>query len=111
MENSLSDLRTDGRFLQLSGMSVRADMCRPEGSRVLSIVFDDLPGRVISHSSTSAELAFEVSVAMTSFIGDGFDGFTCMRDDESVGVVTTVSFEGFFFSFSGMSRHRRTMKD
>ncbi|KAK1223520.1 hypothetical protein PQX77_013597 [Marasmius sp. AFHP31] len=94
VENSLSDMRTDGRFLQLSGMSVRADMRRPEGSRVLSIIFDNPPSRTISHLSTVDELAFFVSVAMTSFVGDGFDGFTCMRDDESAGVVTVVSFEG-----------------
>ncbi|KAL0570370.1 hypothetical protein V5O48_011585 [Marasmius crinis-equi] len=94
LENSLSDCRTDGRFLQISGMSVRADMKQPEGSRVLSISLNSLPGKTITHSSTAAELGFSVAVAMTSFIGDGFDGFLCMWDNEKTGVKTVVGFEG-----------------
>ncbi|KAF9256827.1 hypothetical protein L218DRAFT_172288 [Marasmius fiardii PR-910] len=94
LENSVSDARTDGRFLQLSGMSVCVDLDRPEGSRVLSIRLDSLPGKVITHSSTEAELHFTIPVTMTLFIGDGFDGFLCLRDNEESKVRTVVGFEG-----------------
>ncbi|KAJ3159878.1 hypothetical protein HDU88_008402 [Geranomyces variabilis] len=80
LENSVGDSRTDGRFLQLSGVSVTVDLSRPQGHRVLTVVFtgDDsmkdapLDPRRIYH------------VAMTTFVADGYDGYNVFAGTEPV---------------------------
>ncbi|ESK87751.1 cyclic-nucleotide 2-phosphodiesterase [Moniliophthora roreri MCA 2997] len=93
LENSVSDSRTDGRFLQFSGLSILVDLGQPEGSRILEATLGKAAKR-IAHGMIESELDFSVSVAMSAFIGDGFDGFFCMRDDPNGGVHTLVGFEG-----------------
>ncbi|KAJ3146003.1 hypothetical protein HDU89_006733 [Geranomyces variabilis] len=80
LENSVGDSRTDGRFLQLSGVSITVDLFRPQGHRVLSAVFtgdgsmEDAPldPRRIYH------------VAMTTFVADGYDGYNVFAGTEPV---------------------------
>ncbi|KAK7040889.1 hypothetical protein VNI00_009485 [Paramarasmius palmivorus] len=95
LENSVSDLRTDGRFLQVSGLRFRANLARPEGSRILEVIIER-PGKRITAGMNGDEFDFSVSVGMSAFVGDGFDGFYCMQDgsggDENV--YTMVGFEG-----------------
>jgi len=85
LENSVSDSRTDGRFLQLSGMSIEVDFGRAEGSRILRLTVGEtniVPSDSFDHLFT---------VAMGNFIADGFDGYTCFTEPE---VETIVSVEG-----------------
>lgn len=90
LENSVSDARTDGRFLQLSGLHIVVDLQRPEGSRILKTTL--LSGQPLSQSST-------YTVTMTSFIAEGFDGFALFRATE-----TLVGIEGAMTDTSLMLR-------
>ncbi|KAI1452114.1 Metallo-dependent phosphatase-like protein [Annulohypoxylon moriforme] len=92
LENSVSDAHTDGRFLHFSGLKIVADWSLPEGSRVLEVWHHpssqpgcepDAPQRVVRGDGR------EFTTAMTAFIADGFDGYQCFRDQE-----TLVSEEG-----------------
>jgi 5'-nucleotidase len=95
LENSVSDSRTDGRFLQVSGLRFRANLARPEGSRILEVIIER-PGKRVTAGMSDGELDFSVSVGMSAFVGDGFDGFYCMQDGSrgDGNVYTMVGFEG-----------------
>ncbi|EGN97255.1 hypothetical protein SERLA73DRAFT_169647 [Serpula lacrymans var. lacrymans S7.3] len=73
LENSVSDI-VDGRFFQLSGLSIKVDSCRPVGSRILTACL------VRSHSSIPSLVPQTYTVAMVNFIAEGFDGYTLFRD-------------------------------
>lgn len=73
----MSDARTDGRFLQLSGMRIVVDLQQNEGSRILSAISS-------GHSETPVQDGKEYTIAMTSFIADGFDGYTFLKDEPTL---------------------------
>lgn len=79
LENSVSDAHTDGRFLQLSGLSVSLDWERPEGHRISDIRFHAQTGSI-----DTLKLDRAYTVAMVNFIGSGFDGYTCFLDSETL---------------------------
>lgn len=79
LENSVSDAYTDGRFLQLSGLSITLDWGRPEGHRVRSILYNPSEG-----PSQSLESSGMYTVAMVDFIGSGFDGYSCFQAAETM---------------------------
>lgn len=79
LENAFSDKHTDGRFLQMSGLRVEADWQKPPGSRI--------QGARCGGEPIHAEGKY--TVAMVSFIANGFDGYIWLRDQE-----TLVSEEG-----------------
>ncbi len=79
LENSVSDAHTDGRFLQLCGLSMRLDWRRPEGSRVSDVLFHPQNGK-----TQPLETDRMYTVTMVDFIGSGFDGYTCFRDCETL---------------------------
>ncbi|OAQ97734.1 hypothetical protein LLEC1_00420 [Akanthomyces lecanii] len=79
LENSVSDAHTDGRFMQLCGLSMRLDWRQPEGSRVDEILFHPQNGR-----AQPLEMDRMYTVTMVDFIGSGFDGYTCFRDCETL---------------------------
>ncbi|MBM4122404.1 MAG: hypothetical protein FJ249_07425 [Nitrospira sp.] len=68
LENSASRLpgAMAGRFLQVSGLSVRYDLSAPAGSRV----------REVSVSGRPLEAQRRYSVATDAFLADGGDGYT-----------------------------------
>jgi 2',3'-cyclic-nucleotide 2'-phosphodiesterase (5'-nucleotidase family) len=82
LENSFSDAHTDGRFLHYSGLAVVADWTRNEGNRVIEVQYapdKDGTGTVIRRGD-----AMEFTVAMVAFIADGFDGYACFKDQETI---------------------------
>lgn len=79
LENSVGDSHTDGRFLQLCGLSITFDWARGEGDRVLEIFFHLPDG-----ASIPLEYNRTYTVAMVGFIGSGFDGYTCFKDCETL---------------------------
>ncbi|KAL8955059.1 MAG: hypothetical protein Q9183_006807 [Haloplaca sp. 2 TL-2023] len=84
LENSLSDAHTDGRFLQLSGLRIAASWARPEGHRLLSA---HLSSSNPDHGSGALEPIASSStytVAMVSFIAEGFDGYSDLKEGERV---------------------------
>ncbi|KDQ13838.1 hypothetical protein BOTBODRAFT_33278 [Botryobasidium botryosum FD-172 SS1] len=90
LENSVSDSRTDGRFLQLSGLSILVDLRRREGSRILSAMLPSGVHLGPDGDNNGGEETY--TVAMVSFIGDGFDGYTFFKDAETlVGVEAGVT--------------------
>jgi 2',3'-cyclic-nucleotide 2'-phosphodiesterase (5'-nucleotidase family) len=79
LENSVSDMHTDGRFLQISGIRMTACWKRPEGSRVLDVLVER-PNRGFEPLNPAQEYA----VAMPSFIAYGYDGFTWFAAAETL---------------------------
>ncbi|KAJ3492853.1 hypothetical protein NLG97_g5098 [Lecanicillium saksenae] len=79
LENSVSDAHTDGRFLQLCGLSIVFDWRQPEGLRTSEILFHDKIG-----NSEPLDLDRMYTVTMVDFIGSGYDGYTCFRDCETL---------------------------
>lgn len=79
LENSVSDAHTDGRFLQLCGLSMTLDWGRQEGSRVSNVLFhpkDKMPQPLMpDHMFT---------ITMVDFIGSGYDGYTCFQECETL---------------------------
>ncbi|KAL7752114.1 hypothetical protein RI367_002644 [Sorochytrium milnesiophthora] len=73
LENSVGDSRTDGRFLQLSGLHIAVDLSKPEGQRILSATWNSADPLDPEHAYT---------VAMVNFIADGFDGYDMLRGAE-----------------------------
>ncbi|GAD99970.1 2,3-cyclic-nucleotide 2-phosphodiesterase [Paecilomyces variotii No. 5] len=90
LENSVSDIHTDGRFLQCSGLRLVASWKAQQGRRILEASF-------ITSSGTPRriEQTRKYTVAMVSFIASGFDGYTCFKDEETVvseeGAMTDTS--------------------
>ena len=75
LENSISDTHTDGRFLQLSGIRIKATWSRTEGHRILDAIF--VPERRSSDRVRPDQI---YSVAMVDFIASGFDGYGCFKN-------------------------------
>jgi 5'-nucleotidase len=71
----------------VSGLSIIADVNKPEGSRILSIYLSK-DGNHIPITSDSKE---KFTVAMVSFISEGFDGYTCFSSPD---VETLIGLEG-----------------
>lgn len=90
LENSVSDARTDGRFLQLSGLSILVDLRRHEGARIMKATL-----------SSGIPLSMDImyTVTMVSFIAEGFDGYSLFKDTE-----TLVGVEGAMTDTSLMLR-------
>ncbi|KAH7907220.1 Metallo-dependent phosphatase [Hygrophoropsis aurantiaca] len=88
LENSVSDSRTDGRFLQLSGLSILVDLRRREGARIMRAVLD-------SGEQIVADDHKMYTVSMVSFIAEGFDGYVDFKDAETLvgveGAMTDTS--------------------
>jgi 2',3'-cyclic-nucleotide 2'-phosphodiesterase (5'-nucleotidase family) len=80
LENSVSDAHTDGRFLCLSGLRTLVHWICPEGQRIKDIHF--LPGNGRGVESLDRNRFY--TVAMSSFISSGFDGYTCLTDAEII---------------------------
>jgi 2',3'-cyclic-nucleotide 2'-phosphodiesterase (5'-nucleotidase family) len=71
IENGLSLLpAAAGRFPQVAGLTIEADLSRPAGMRVLSIKVGDQP----------LEDAKTYRVAINDFMGRGGDGYTVFRE-------------------------------
>jgi 5'-nucleotidase len=71
LENSASKLpEANGRFLQMSGLSVTYDSSAPAGSRVRDIMVGGRP----------LEATQRYSVATDAFLADGGDGYTMFTD-------------------------------
>ncbi|KAL2852454.1 Metallo-dependent phosphatase-like protein [Aspergillus pseudoustus] len=79
LENSVSDMHTDGRFLQISGMKMVACWKRPEGSRVIDVLVERPNGK---HEPLDPAQTY--TVAMPSFIAHGYDGFTWFATAEAL---------------------------
>jgi len=84
LENAFSDSHEDGRFLQFAGLKVVADWDMPEGSRVCEVYYTpldrttDLPRRIYATDETDSR------IAMVEFIADGFDGYACLKDQQTL---------------------------
>lgn len=77
IENGLSQLPNPaGRFPQVSGLTIEADVTRPAGSRITSIKVGDAP---LDESKT-------YRVATNDFMARGGDGYTMFRDARHVDV-------------------------
>jgi 2',3'-cyclic-nucleotide 2'-phosphodiesterase (5'-nucleotidase family) len=75
IENGLSKLPSpSGRFPQVSGISVEADVSRPPGSRVISVKVGDAP----------LDPAKTYSLAANDFMARGGDDYVMFRDIEPV---------------------------
>ncbi|KAA8649586.1 hypothetical protein EYZ11_005955 [Aspergillus tanneri] len=76
LENSISDMHTDGRFLQVSGLRIRATWQRQQGSRVLDVFLDRDDTRINPQGM--------YTVALAGFIAQGFDGYTWFPKEETL---------------------------
>ncbi|KAL2866638.1 bifunctional metallophosphatase/5'-nucleotidase [Aspergillus lucknowensis] len=79
LENSVSDKHTDGRFLQISGLRMVASWQRPEGTRVIDVHVEGPDGTLEPLDPNRT-----YTVAMPSFIAQGYDGFTWFATLETV---------------------------
>ncbi|KAL4954639.1 Metallo-dependent phosphatase-like protein [Aspergillus filifer] len=97
LENSVSDVHTDGRFLQISGLRVVADWKRPEGSRIVDVHVERPDG-----SSESLDPIRSYTVAMPTFIAHGYDGFTWFSQAETiVGEEAAMTDSGLLLAIFG----------
>ena len=75
IENGLSRLpNPSGRFPQVSGLTIEADISRPPGSRVISVKVGDAP----------LDPARTYTLATNDFMARGGDDYTSFRDIEPV---------------------------
>jgi 2',3'-cyclic-nucleotide 2'-phosphodiesterase (5'-nucleotidase family) len=75
IENGLSQLPApSGRFPQVAGLKIEADLSRPAGNRVLSIMVGDTP---LDANKT-------YSVATSDFMARGGDDYVAFRDAKPV---------------------------
>ncbi|MET0925269.1 MAG: bifunctional UDP-sugar hydrolase/5'-nucleotidase, partial [Xanthobacteraceae bacterium] len=75
IENGLSRLpNPSGRFPQVSGLTIEADVSRPPGSRILSVKVGDAP----------LDLNRTYTFATNEFVARGGDDYTMLRDIEPV---------------------------
>jgi 2',3'-cyclic-nucleotide 2'-phosphodiesterase (5'-nucleotidase family) len=79
LENSVSDAHTDGRFLQFSGLRIKAAWKRQECKRILQALF--VPQ---DHFAEDVDPERTYTVAMVDFIASGFDGYTCFKEATSL---------------------------
>ncbi|UNI23782.1 UDP-sugar diphosphatase [Purpureocillium takamizusanense] len=84
LENSFSDAHTDGRFFQYAGLTVVADWTQPEGSRVLEAWFCPDKSRPETRTRICRGDGRSFTTAMIAFIAEGFDGYTCFKDQETL---------------------------
>ncbi|GIJ88231.1 hypothetical protein Asppvi_007149 [Aspergillus pseudoviridinutans] len=80
LENSVSDLHVDGRFMQCSGLHIVADWQQQEGRRILQLSLmqsPSMPAKQIVPSQI-------YTVVTSSFIAAGFDGYTCFQSAETL---------------------------
>ncbi|KAK7946820.1 uncharacterized protein PG986_011141, partial [Apiospora aurea] len=82
LENSFSDAHTNGRFLQYSGLRLVADWSRREGSRILEVW--QCPRGAHEERRIYPGDGQKLTVAMVAFIADGFDGYACFQDQETL---------------------------
>ncbi|KAL1965242.1 hypothetical protein VTN77DRAFT_5996 [Rasamsonia byssochlamydoides] len=83
LENSLSDMHTDGRFLRRSGLRLVASWGRPQGSRILDAWF--VPSSPSTPSTAQQKIdSTMMHIAMAAFIALGFDGYTCFQNEETL---------------------------
>jgi UDP-sugar diphosphatase len=101
LENSVSDLHVDGRFMQCSGLHVVADWQQQEGHRILQLSF------VQSSFAPSKQIVPSqiYTVVMSSFIAAGFDGYTCFQSVETlVDKETAVTDTGLLLQIFGYDK-------
>ncbi|KAL3961233.1 hypothetical protein ACCO45_002756 [Purpureocillium lilacinum] len=84
LENSFSDAHTDGRFFQYAGLTVVADWRKPEGSRVLEVWACPDKTKPETRSRICRGDGRSFTIAMIAFIAEGFDGYTCFKDQETL---------------------------
>lgn len=84
LENAFSDSHTDGRFLHFAGLTVVADWEKPEGSRVCELYYTPLDGATESPRRIYATDEKCFRIAMVAFIADGFDGYSCLEDQQTL---------------------------
>ncbi|KAJ6781192.1 hypothetical protein PWT90_05969 [Aphanocladium album] len=110
LENSVSDAHTDGRFLQLCGLSMSLDWRLPEGSRVSEIRFHPNNGK-----AEPLDPDRMYTVTMVDFIGSGFDGYNCFRDCETLvdkeGAITDTNMLLEIFKLSRKDGEENEMAD
>ncbi|KAI1859841.1 hypothetical protein JX265_010290 [Neoarthrinium moseri] len=80
LENSVSDAHTDGRFMQVSGLSISVNWHHEEGDRILSIFHH--PRQNPAPYPLQHDRMY--TVAMTNFIAAGFDGYSCFESTETM---------------------------
>jgi 2',3'-cyclic-nucleotide 2'-phosphodiesterase (5'-nucleotidase family) len=80
LENSVSDAHTDGRFMQLSGLSMSVTWHLAEGHRVANILHHPRDGK----KPHALERHHIYTVAMSSFIASGFDGYSCFENTKTL---------------------------
>lgn len=108
LENSISDAHTDGRFCHFSGLSIVADWSAPENSRVLCATFH--PGCGDPPVQISRDVKQSFTVAMVGFIADGFDGYGCFKDcDTLVGEEGAMSDTELLLRVLGYERAEQEM--
>ncbi|KAL3438547.1 Metallo-dependent phosphatase-like protein [Aspergillus tetrazonus] len=97
LENSVSDMHTDGRFLQVSGLRVVASWDRPEWSRVVDVFLQRPDGAL---EPLDPDRTY--TVAMPSFIARGYDGFSWFAQLETlVGEEAAVTDVGLLLAIFG----------
>ncbi|GFF49434.1 hypothetical protein IFM58399_08553 [Aspergillus lentulus] len=101
LENSVSDLHVDGRFMQCSGLHVVADWQQQEGHRILQLSLMQSPFAP-SKQIVPSQI---YTVAMSSFIAAGFDGYTCFQSVETlVDKETAVTDTGLLLQIFGYEK-------
>ncbi|KAL4797213.1 Metallo-dependent phosphatase-like protein [Aspergillus venezuelensis] len=97
LENGVSDMHTDGRFLQISGLRVVADWKRSQGSRIVDVHVERPDG-----SFEPLDPVRSYTVAMPTFIAQGYDGFTWFSQAETiVGEEAAMTDSGLLLAIFG----------
>ncbi|KAF7161052.1 hypothetical protein CNMCM5623_006729 [Aspergillus felis] len=101
LENSVSDLHVDGRFMQCSGLHIVADWQQQEGHRILQLSLMQSPSMPAKRIVPSQIY----TVVMSSFIAAGFDGYTCFQSAETlVDKETAVTDTGILLQIFGYDK-------
>ncbi|GFG05070.1 trifunctional nucleotide phosphoesterase protein YfkN [Aspergillus udagawae] len=101
LENSVSDLHVDGRFMQCSGLHIVADWQQQEGHRILQLSLMQSPSMPAKRILPSQIY----TVVMSSFIAAGFDGYTCFQSAETlVDMETAVTDTGLLLQIFGYDK-------
>lgn len=79
LENSISDMHSDGRFFQISGLRVTATWDREQGNRILEILHVDRSGKP---EKLDPDRGY--TVTMSGFISQGFDGYSWFPAEETL---------------------------
>ncbi|RHZ55741.1 bifunctional metallophosphatase/5'-nucleotidase [Aspergillus thermomutatus] len=101
LENSISDLHVDGRFMQCSGLRILADWQHREGHRILHLSLAQTPSAPAKRIVPSQMY----TVVMSSFVAAGFDGYTCFQSAETlVDKETAVTDSGLLLQVFGYEK-------